>query len=378
MTKIFISAGEASGDLHAAAITKALLKLSPQAQVFGMGGAALRAAGGEVLFDIKEHSVMGTVEVLRKLPALFRLRDAFKKVMLERRPDVFVTVDYPEFNMRIARLAKQLHIPVLSYIPPSAWAWRKGRARDVAALVNKVACIYPFEYTVYKEAGADVEFVGNPLVDIVKTHLPRAVAEAKAGKQAGKPLVLLLPGSRFKEITNVLPVMLEAVKLLHEQRPDAIFVLQKAPTIASDLLDAQLAAAGTAVKIVEGDNYDVMNVADVALATSGTVTLEAALCGLPAVICYKASALTVALGRLLIKTKYIGLPNILAGREILPELIQQDMTAEKMAAAALHFLEPQAYKDIRQELQAVVAKLGAPGAVERVATLILKLAGEAK
>ena len=378
MTKIFISAGEASGDLHAAAITKAVHKLCPDAQVFGMGGAALRAAGGEVLFDIKDYSVMGTVEVIRKLPQLFKLRAAFKTVMEERRPDCFVTVDYPEFNMRIAKVAKALYIPILSYIPPSAWAWRKGRAKDVAALVDKVACIYPFAYEVYKEAGADVEFVGNPLLDIVKTKLSRAEAEQKAGKRSGHELVLLLPGSRLKEITNVLPLMLKAAKLLKTQKPTVDFILQKAPTIDAALLENLVRQSGLEVRLLEGDNYDMMSVADVALATSGTVTLEAAICGLPAVICYKASALTVALGRMLIKTKYIGLPNILAGREILPELIQKDLTADKMAAAVLHFLQPEIYTAIRQELHRVVAKLGAPGAVERVAALILKLAGEAK
>ena len=205
--RIFISAGEASGDLHAAALTREILSLAPDAEVFGMGGDALRSAGGEVIFDYKDNSVMGFVEVLRKLPDLFRLRDAFRQVMVERKPDIFVTVDYPDFNMRVAKVAKQLGIPVFSFIPPSAWAWRRGRAKMVARLAARVACIYPFAYEVYKEAGAPVEFVGNPLVDIVKPTMSQLEAQKAVGKRPGHPLILLLPGSRQGELRGVLPVM---------------------------------------------------------------------------------------------------------------------------------------------------------------------------
>ena len=378
MTKIFLSAGEASGDLHAGAITKAILELDPTAQVFGMGGDAMRSAGGEVIFDLKEYSVMGFVEILSALPKFFALRKAFRKVMEERRPDCFVTIDYPEFNMRAAKVAKELNIPVLSFIPPSAWAWRKGRAVSVGRLVDKVACIYPFAYDVYKAAGANAEFVGNPLVDIVKPHLSQEAAMAKAGKEQGKPLVLLLPGSRVKEITGVLPVMLEAVGIIKEALPQADFVLQKAPTIDNSLLQKIIAQSGETVRIVEGDGYDIMSVADVALATSGTVTLEAALCGLPVVICYMASPLSMAIAKKIVTVKYIGLPNILANREILPELIQEKMTSGNMAKEVLHFLHPEEYKKIREELAKVVQKLGPGGATKRVAQLILNLAGDDK
>ncbi|MCH3914321.1 MAG: lipid-A-disaccharide synthase [Acidaminococcaceae bacterium] len=378
MTKIFLSAGEASGDLHAGAITKAILKIDPEAQVFGMGGDAMRKAGGEVIFDLKEYSVMGFVEILSALPKFFALRNSFRKVMEERKPDCFVTIDYPEFNMRAAKVAKELKIPVLSYIPPSAWAWRKGRAVSVGRLVDKVACIYPFAYDVYKAAGANAEFVGNPLVDIVKPHLTKEEAIAKVGKEPGIPLVLLLPGSRVKEITGVLPIMLEAVGIIREALPQADFVLQKAPTIDRELLQGIITQSGEKVRIVEGDSYDVMGTADVALATSGTVTLEAALCGLPTVICYTASPLSMAIAKRVVTVKFIGLPNILADKEILPELIQEKMTSGNMAKAVLHFLHPEEYKKIREELAAVVKKLGPGGATQRVAKMILNLAGDDK
>jgi len=378
VTKIFISAGEASGDLHAAAITKEILALNPTAQVFGMGGDALRAAGGEVIFDFKQYSIMGIVEIIKALPMFFALRDSFRKVMEERQPDCFVTVDYPEFNMRAAKVAKELHIPVLSYIPPSAWVWRKGRAKMVAGLATKVACIYPFSYAVYKAAGANVDFVGNPLVDIVHTSLSVEEAKVKAGKVEGRPLILLLPGSRVKEITNVLPVMLAALPLIKAKLPNADFVLQKAATIDLPLLQSILQAAAFPVKVVEGNNYDIMSVCDAAIATSGTVTLEAALCGLPSVICYKANSLTVAIAKMMVQVKYIGLPNLIAGKEILPELIQEKMTADNIAQGVLNFLTPDKHELIKQELQAVAKKLGEPGATKRIAELILRVAGENK
>ena len=376
MTKVFISAGEASGDLHAAALTRAILQRDPTVQVFGMGGDALAAAGGEVVFNYKDYSVMGFVEVLQSLPRLFGLKKAFRRLMEERKPDVFVTVDYPDFNMRVAKEAKALGIPVFSYIPPSAWAWRRGRAKNVARLATKVACIYPFAAQVYQEAGANVEFVGNPLVDIVQPTLSPQEGEAFIGKRPGHPVVLLLPGSRVKEITGVLPVMLQALPKIREKRPEVDFVLQKAPSIERELLQSILASSAVPVKVVEGRGYDVMAASDAALATSGTVTLEAALCGLPSVICYAASPLSMCIAKRMVYVKYIGLPNILAGREILPELIQEKMTPDHMAASILHFLEPEAASAVREEMRQAVAKLGQPGAVDRTAELILETAKE--
>lgn len=376
MTKVLISAGEASGDLHAAALTRAILQRDPTVQVFGMGGDALAAAGGEVVFNYKDYSVMGFVEVLQSLPRLFGLKKAFRRLMEERKPDVFVTVDYPDFNMRVAKEAKALGIPVFSYIPPSAWAWRRGRAKEVARLATKVACIYPFAAQVYQEAGANVEFVGNPLVDIVQPTLSPQEGEAFIGKRPGHPVVLLLPGSRVKEITGVLPVMLQALPKIREKRPEVDFVLQKAPSIERELLRSILASSAVPVKVVEGRGYDVMAASDAALATSGTVTLEAALCGLPSVICYAASPLSMWIAKRMVYVKYIGLPNILAGREILPELIQEKMTPDHMAASILHFLEPEAASAVREEMRQAVAKLGQPGAVDRTAELILETAKE--
>ncbi|WP_298565336.1 lipid-A-disaccharide synthase [uncultured Phascolarctobacterium sp.] len=376
MVRILISAGEASGDIHAAAVTRELKKIAPETEVFGMGGDCLREAGGEVLFDIKEHGVMGFAEIICKLPALFKLKNAFAKVMEERRPDCLVVVDYPGFNMRLAKLAKLMGIPVVSYISPSAWAWHKSRAKSVAQIVNKVAAIFPFEYEVYKAAGADTEFVGHPLVDIVKPHLTQADAWEKAGKQAGRDLILLLPGSRLMEIQKMLPTMLQAAKLILEKRPDTDFTMPRAKTIPLEMLENMVKAAGVPVKIIEGDNYDVMFSADLALATSGTVTLEAALCGLGSAIVYKTSPITAFIARRVINIPDIGLPNIVAGRHILPELLQEDFTPERLQQEALKLLEPERNAQMKKDLAYVKERLGASGAVHRVAELILRIAEE--
>ena len=378
MAKILISAGEASGDIHAAAVTAALKKIDSAIEVFGMGGDALRAAGGEVLFDIKDHGVMGFVEVIKKLPDLFKLRSDFARVMDERKPDCLVVVDYPGFNMKLAKVAHDKGIPVVSYIAPSAWAWNKGRAKNVAKIVDKVACIFPFEYDVYEEAGAPVEFVGHPLLDIVHPTMERAEAEAWAGKEAGHPLVLLMPGSRLMEIEKMLPTLLEGAKLLKKQLPEVQFAMPRAGTIPLELLQSKIKASGLEIKITEGHNYDLFSVADLALATSGTVTLEAALCGLPSVIVYRTSALNAFIARRVINMPNIGLPNIVAGRQILPELLQEDFTPANVANTAVELLAPERRPQLEANLAYMKARLGEPGAVNRVAQLILRIAEERK
>ena len=378
MAKILISAGEASGDIHAAAVTAAIKKIAPDTEVFGMGGDALRQAGGEVLWDIKDHGVMGFVEVIKKLPDLFRLRSAFARIMDERKPDCLVVVDYPGFNMKLAKLAHDKGIPVVSYIAPSAWAWNKGRAKNVAKIVDKVACIFPFEYDVYKEAGAPVEFVGHPLLDIVHPSMERNEAERWAGKEPGRKLVLLMPGSRLMEIEKMLPTLLAGAKLLQKQLPEVQFAMPRAGTIPLSLLQEKINASGLEVKITEGHNYDLFSIADLALATSGTVTLEAALCGLPSVIVYRTSPLNAFIARLVINIPNIGLPNIVAGKTILPELLQEDFTPEKLAQTATELLKPERRVQLQEDLAYMKHRLGEPGAVGRVAQLILKIAEEKK
>ena len=374
MARILISAGEASGDLYAGAVTRGIKQLDPETEVFGMGGDCLREAGGEVLFDIKDHSLMGFVEVLKKLPDVWKLRNAFIDLMEKRKPDVLLTIDYPGFNMRLAKLAKERGINVVYFIAPQVWAWRPGRAADVAKVTDKIACIFPFEYDLYKSYGADIEFIGHPLVDTVKPSLSRKEAEELAGKRTGHPLILLMPGSREMEIQRLLPVMLGAAKILKQKRPELDFSIPRAATIAKEILEDSIRQAGLDIRLIEGHNYDVMSVADLAIVTSGTVTLEAAMCGLGCAILYKSSPVSFWIAKRVVKIPNIGLPNIVAGRQIEPELLQDDCTPEKIAATALELLEPERFARLQRDLQEVKEKLGEPGAVKRVAELVLRMA----
>ena len=376
MARILISAGEASGDLYAGAVTRGIKQLNPEAEVFGMGGDCLREAGGEVLFDIKDHSLMGFVEVLKKLPDVWKLRNAFIDLMEKRKPDVLLTIDYPGFNMRLAKLAKERGINVVYFIAPQVWAWRPGRAADVAKVTDKIACIFPFEYDFYKSYGADIEFIGHPLVDTVKPSLSRKEAEELAGKRTGHPLILLMPGSREMEIQRLLPVMLDAVKILKQKRPELDFAIPRAATIAKEILEDSVRQAGLNIRLIEGHNYDVMSVADLAIVTSGTVTLEAAMCGLGCEILYKSSPISFWIAKRVVKIPNIGLPNIVAGRQIEPELLQDDCTPDKIASTALELLEPERFAQLQRDLQEVKEKLGEPGAVKRVAELVLRMAGQ--
>lgn len=376
MARILISAGEASGDLYAGAVTRGIKQLNPEAEVFGMGGDCLREAGGEVLFDIKDHSLMGFVEVLKKLPDVWKLRNAFIDLMEKRKPDVLLTIDYPGFNMRLAKLAKERGINVVYFIAPQVWAWRPGRAADVAKVTDKIACIFPFEYDFYKSYGADIEFIGHPLVDTVKPSLSRKEAEELAGKRTGHPLILLMPGSREMEIQRLLPVMLGAAKILKQKRPELDFAIPRAATIAKEILEDSVRQAGLNIRLIEGHNYDVMSVADLAIVTSGTVTLEAAMCGLGCEILYKSSPISFWIAKRVVKIPNIGLPNIVAGRQIEPELLQDDCTPDKIASTALELLEPERFAQLQRDLLEVKEKLGEPGAVKRVAKLVLRMAGQ--
>ena len=374
MARILISAGEASGDLYAGAVTRGIKQLNPEAEVFGMGGDCLREAGGEVLFDIKDHSLMGFVEVLKKLPDVWKLRNAFIDLMEKRKPDVLLTIDYPGFNMRLAKLAKERGINVVYFIAPQVWAWRPGRAADVAKVTDKIACIFPFECDFYKSYGANIEFIGHPLVDTVKPSLSRKEAEELAGKRTGHPLILLMPGSREMEIQRLLPVMLDAVKILKQKRPELDFAIPRAATIAKEILEDSVRQAGLNIRLIEGHNYDVMSVADLAIVTSGTVTLEAAMCGLGCEILYKSSPVSFWIAKRVVKIPNIGLPNIVAGRQIEPELLQDDCTPENISSTALELLEPERFAQLQRDLQEVKEKLGEPGAVKRVAELVLRMA----
>lgn len=370
-----ISVGEASGDLHGASIADALKELEPDIRIFGMGGQAMRKAGVEIVHDIADLGIIGFVEVVKNLPRFFRLRDELIDLMKKEQPDVLLVIDYPDFNMRLAPKTRELGIPVVSYIPPSAWAWRKGRAKSVAKIVDKIASIFPFEAEVYQKAGADVEFVGHPLIDIIKPSMDKEKAYKFFGINSNHPVILLLPGSRKHEIENLLPVMLKSAEKIKLIYPECQFILPVASTISQEMLQGMIKQYSVNVKLTFENTYDLMAIADSAIAASGTVTLEAAILGLPTVVIYKMAAMTYFIGRLLVKIPNISLPNIVAGKRIIPELLQYEVNADNIARETLALLpSSEQGEKVRKELLVVKEKLGAGGAVKRAAQVVLNAA----
>ncbi|WP_110954108.1 lipid-A-disaccharide synthase [Anaerosinus massiliensis] len=377
MCKVMISVGEASGDLHGASIAAELKKIKPDIKLFGMGGKAMRAAGVEITHDFADLNVMGFFEVIKNLPRFFKLRDELVEVMKKEKPDVLLIIDYPDFNIRLAKCAKKLGVPILSYIPPSAWAWRKGRAKSVAKIVDKIASIFPFEAEVYKKAGAEVVFVGHPLVDIVKPSMTKEEAYQHFSADPACPVVLLLPGSRAQEITSLLPVMLEGAEKIQEDHPNCQFFLPVASTISQEMLQNMMKDYKVNVSFVHENIYDLMNIANVGIAASGTVTLEAAILNLPVVVVYKMPSITYFIGKLLVKIPNISLPNIVANERIIPELLQDEVTAEHIACEAITLLEENEKSEmVHQNLLKMKKTLGEQGAVRRVAEEVLSMIDE--
>ena len=373
--KIMFSVGEASGDMHGASVANALKLLQPDIELFGMGSKAMRSAGVRVDYDIAGQGIMGLVEVVKNLGKLFELRDNLAALMDKERPDALVVIDYPDFNMRLAKIAKSKGIPVVSYISPSAWAWRRSRAKGVAETVDKVAAIFPFEAEIYSEAGADVTFVGHPLLDIVKPAMSKDEACRYFQADPTRSVILLMPGSRQQEIAKLLPVMLEACQLIIKQMPDCQFYLPIASTISQEILQNIIDSYQVPVTLTTEYTYDLMGLASIAIAASGTATLETSIMGAPTVILYKMAPLTYFLGKFLVKIPDIGLPNIVAGRRIVPELLQDNANPQNIACETLKLLtNEQVYSKVKGDLADVKAKLGQTGAVNRVAQVILKVA----
>ena len=378
---IMMSAGEASGDLHGATICRALKRLDPSVRVFGMGGARMAEAGVEILVDPTAHAGVGTNEVIGRIPSLFRAYRLLVRRLRRERPQALVVIDFPEFNLRLARHAKRARVPVVYFMPPQLWAWRSGRIRQMASRVTQVLAAFPFERDLYADAHVPVEYVGHPLLDVVPFSLSLEEGRRRLGLPKDGPVVGLLPGSRREEIEHLLPPMLEAATALAGADGRRRFVLGRAPTVSRRAIQAFIdrAAGAPPVEVIEDQTHEVMAAADVLLVASGTATLEAALLGTPMVVCYRVSRLTEVVGRLLKQIPWISLPNIVARRTAVPEILQADVTGARLAAEAERLLQDRegaattqraAFKDLRE-------RLGEPGVGERAARAILKVAGTA-
>lgn len=372
--KIFFSAGEASGDIHGASLAREIKKFSPSTELLGFGGDEMQAAGVRLVRNYRDYNVMGVAEVLKNLRRILKLLDDLTEIIREEKPDLLVLIDYPDFNWRLAKRVKKLGVKILSYIPPSAWAWRKGRAKDCAKIADEFIAIFPFELPVYEKAGAKISFLGNPLVDTVKTNLSEDETRKFFGVENFEHVILLLPGSRRQEIKLLLPEMLKAAKILSEKMPTRFF-LPVADGVDETEIKRQVDAAKVEITLTKKNRYELMKISDAAMATSGTVVLEAALLNLPCVVLYKMARLNYFIGKLLVNIENFSLPNILAGKKIQPELLQGGVQPEKIVEEILKLYRGESHREkVIENLKSACARLGEPGAAKRVAKKILKVA----
>ncbi|MCX7970195.1 MAG: lipid-A-disaccharide synthase [Negativicutes bacterium] len=376
---ILISAGEASGDMHGAALAAELRRRAPELRLIGMGGERMRRAGVEIYYPVERLGFMGLVEVVKRLPQLWRLRRLVRSVISRERPAVVVLVDYPGFNMMLAAWARQLGLKTVFYISPSVWAWNRRRAWKIARTADLVTALFPFEAEVYREAGAKVEFIGHPLLDIVSCATDRSAAKIRLGWSEDDQVVMLLPGSRQQEVERLLPAMLQTARRLAERQPALRFLLPRAGTVGREWLSGRLAgaaAAGLDLRVIDDAGYEVYAAADVALAASGTVTLELALLGVPTVMVYKVAWLSYLIGRMIIRLKLFSLPNIVAGKEVIPEFIQHRFRPAEVADKLWQLLTDRRLRSaMLDDFRLVAQRLGEGGAVARAAGLVLSLAG---
>lgn len=371
-----LSAGEASGDQHAASLFLELKKLIPDVRGIGMGGAKMREAGVEIRYDSTAIAVIGATEVITHYGEIRRALKRMQQLAREERPDLLICVDYKEFNFHLAKAAKSAGIKVLFYVSPQVWAWRPGRVKKYGKAVDHMAVIFPFEVPFYQTHHIPVTYVGHPLAGKVKPSGSRAEALRAFGLEGGGPVIGLLPGSRRNEIKRLLPAMLVAVERLAKRYPNARFVLSQAQSVEDTWLEDSLQRCPVEINTVKGRQYDVLQCCDAVIVVSGTATLEVALSGVPMVIIYKVAPITYLLGRWLIKVPCIGLPNILAGRTIVRELIQQQANPSNIAGEIARLLDDGDYAErMREELRHVTELLGSGGGSARLARLAAELLG---
>ena len=370
MKRVLMIAGETSGDIYGAELARHLYQLAPLS-IAGIGGKRMREAGVDILYDSSEISVVGLSEILPRLRAIIRAYRIVTGLIRSRSTDFVILIDYPGFNIRVAGVAKRCGIPVIYYISPQIWAWKKGRLRLLAQRVKKMIVILPFEEAIYKEAGVDCSFIGHPLVDEVLNTRPLGETIHRYGIDKDQPVIGLFPGSRIGEINALLPDILEAARILKDDNPQIRFIMAVADSLDFQQIHETISRSSLDVKMIKGEANDVLNLCDIIIAASGTITLQAALLEKPMVILYKLSPITHAIARLLVQINHIGLVNILAGRRIVPELLQREVTPEQIAAEAKKMLyDKDYYARIKRDLHDVRIMMGPPGASERAARVI--------
>ena len=374
---ILLACGEPSGDLYAGALAREIRALDPAARVYGLGAAGLEAGGAELVADYRGLTVTGLSEALSVLPRSLAVYRRLVRMARAERPDVFVPIDFPDFNFRLAGALHRLGVPVVYYVCPQLWAWRRGRLRTMRRFVRRALVIFPFEAAIYRDAGIPVEFVGHPLVELSQPRESRGDFLQAAGLDPAAPTVALLPGSRPNEVRAILPEIVRAAPLIRRQAPKAQFLVARAPHLDDGLFAplADLSAAGLPLAVVTSRTDDVLAASDVAVTASGTATVQAALHGLPLVIVYRLSPLTYRLVRTFAQVDTVGMVNLIAGRRIVPELVQDALTAEAVRDEVVRFLlDAEAADRTRQALGQVRERLGGAGASGRAAAAVLETA----
>lgn len=369
--RAMIVTGEASGDLHGAGLIRSARAIDPGLSFFGVGGPCMAGEGCEIVIPAEELAVMGLVEVAGHLPVLWRAFKKLKSLLRGRqRPDVLVLIDFQEFNLLLARQARRAGVPVLFYIGPTVWAWRRGRVKTIARAVDRLAVIFPFEPAYYADEDIAVEYVGHPLLDEARVTRERCDFLQELGLDPDRPVVGLFPGSRKSELKYNLPTLLETAGLVLRQIPSAQFLLPVASSFALDDMQSRLGEGSVPVRLVQESIYDVINACDAIISVSGTVTLQIALVGTPMAIIYKTAPLNYAIGRRVVKVAHIGLANIVAGREVVREFIQHEATAENTAGEIVKILKDADYNaNMRRQLAGIRREMGEAGCSERVARM---------
>ena len=370
--------GEASGDLHGANLIRAARALDPELSFFGVGGEGMAAAGCKIIIPGKTISVIGIVEVLGHFPIIWRTFQRLKAILCgAERPDLLILIDFPDFNLRLAAVAKALGIPVLYYVSPQVWAWRRGRVKSIAKVVDRLAAILPFEPPLYAGLDIEVVYVGNPLTDQVLISEARAPFLQRFGIDPASPVVGLFPGSRESELRYNLPTLLATARIVQREHPQVQFLVPAASTLGPERLRAAIALAGgddLPLTVVAESVYNVANAAAAVLAVSGTVTLQVALVGTPLLLIYRVAPLTYAIARHLIKVPFVGLPNIIAGQEVAREFVQEAADPQILGAELNTILgNPAHAAALRQGLALVKEKIGPGGCSERVAAMAVEM-----
>ena len=371
---VLIIAGEASGDMHGANLVREMLNRDPALNFYGIGGKRMQQEGVQLLADASAMAVVGLTEVVFKLKDILKIMRTIKKSLDERRPDLVILIDYPDFNLPVAKAARRHNIKVLYYISPQVWAWRQSRIEQIKKTVTRMAVILPFEVETYRRHGFAADYVGHPLLDMIKTTYSKKESRKKFDLHEDKITIGILPGSRMSEIKKLLPELLQAATIMKDSIPELQFVVPLADTLEEKNLTGIIAGFPIDVNVISGQTYDVVSCADLALVASGTATLETALLKVPMIIVYKISPLSYFIGKLFVRVKNIGLVNIIAEKTIVPELIQNDASGTRIAREALSILENESKKQTMiRELEAIRFRLGEPGAAIKTAKLALDM-----